>query len=98
MDIQFLANNMDRMRISGIGPLPVVLSQKKHYKKLKYDIPKCKNKLMPKGLCNKPTKLHFQYILESVALKKLCTNQPKFAEELEGLWHQEAEIQTRDLY
>ena len=51
-----LINNMDHMRISGTEPSSVILNQTK-FKKLKIDTKRCRNKINPKGWCNKPTKL-----------------------------------------
>ena len=43
-------NNMDHMRISGIEPSSVILSQRKYLQKLKNNAKKCQNKLKPKGM------------------------------------------------
>ena len=38
------------MRISGTEPLSVILSQTKLFQKFESDVPKCQNKLKPKGM------------------------------------------------
>ena len=45
-----LINNMDNMRISGMEPSSVILSQIKQFKKLKRYAKKCQNKIKPKGV------------------------------------------------
>ena len=67
------------MRISGIEPSSVILSQTKYFKDWKVMPKSAETSLSQKGWCNKPTKLQFQSILPQKILMLLnATNQPKF--------------------
>ena len=73
------------MRISGIEPSSVILSQTMKFKKLKSNDPKelLKTSWSQKGWCNKPTKLQFQTILTwKILMLSNATNQPKSIVEL----------------
>ena len=75
-----LINNMDHMRISGIEPSSVILSQTKLFQKLKW-LPESANQAKSwsqKGCCNKPTKLKFLSILIlKILMLSNATNRPK---------------------
>ena len=71
---------MDHMRISGTEPSSVILSQICSIKSCKVMTKKCQNKLKPKGMVYKPTKLLFQSILNTEkfdALQTLRINQSR---------------------
>ena len=74
---------MGHMRISGIEPSSVILSQRKKLKKVKIMPKSTERSLSQRGWCNNPQKLQFLSILtRKILMLSNATNQPKSIVEL----------------